>query len=182
MSRVGKQPIKIPEGVSVELEDRKVVISGPKGQLALVLPEKILVLEKEGYLLVSRANEAKKAKANHGTIRSLINNMVLGVTQNWSKELEVIGTGFRVDLSGQRLDLKLGFSHPVIIDPPPGVVFEAKDNKIKISGPDKTLVGNLAAKIRKIRPPDVYKGKGVRYLGETIKLKPGKAAKVGTAQ
>jgi len=182
MSRVGKSPVKIPEAVRVTIKDRQVVVSGPRGELSLTLPEKISVSEKEGYLSVHRAAEAKKVKANHGTIRSLINNMVLGVTQGWSKELEVVGTGFRADLSDQKLDLKLGFSHPVVIEPPAGVVFEVTDSKIKISGPDKILVGNLAAKIRKIKPPDVYQGKGVRYSGETVKLKPGKAAKVGAAQ
>lgn len=179
MSRVGKQPVVIPREVTITVEKNRLKVVGPKGELKLVLPDKITVLVDGQQLLVSRGNETKKTRANHGTIRSLINNMILGVSEGWNKQLEVIGTGFRVDLNGNKLNLKLGFSHPVIFVAPEGITFEVEENKIKISGANKELVGNLAAKIRKIRKPDAYLGKGIRYLGEEIKLKPGKAAKVG---
>ena len=181
MSRIGKQPISLPEGVTLNMEGRRVKVIGPKGELALDLPEAIEVVEKEGQFLVVRHRQDQKTRANHGTIRSLIENMIIGVTKGWEKELEVVGTGYRVDLQGEKLVLRVGFSHLVEIESPEGIKFEVADNKIKILGSDKELVGNLAARIRKTRPPDPYKGKGVRYLGEEIKLKPGKAAKVGAA-
>ena len=153
MSRVGSQPIIIPEGVTVEIKANKVKVTGSKGGLHLTLPDSIKVTQDKKKLLVSRYRNDKKAKANHGTIRSLINNMIIGVTKEWEKELQVVGTGYRVDLQGNNLVFKLGFSHPVVFEAPEGVKFEVKDDKLKISGVDKGLVGNIAARIRKIKPP-----------------------------
>ena len=181
MSKIGKQPIIVPEGVTLTIGKGKVVVVGPKGELNLVLPEAIKEVKSDGQFLVVRQRNDKKTKANHGTIRSLIQNMVLGVTKGWQKDLEVLGTGYRVDLEGDKLIFKVGFSHPIEVKPLEGIKFEASDNKVKISGIDKELVGNVAAGIRKLRKPDAYQGKGIRYLGEEIKLKPGKAAKVGSA-
>ncbi len=181
MSRIGRQPITIPEGVQIEIDSGRVKVVGPKGELELKIPEGIKVEQNQQQIVVSRSRNDKKTKANHGTIRSLINNMVIGVTQGWEKELEVVGTGYRVNLEGNKLVFKVGYSHPVVVEPPEGIQFEAADNKVKIKGINKELVGNWAAKIRRIRPPDPYKGKGIRYSDEVIKLKPGKAAKAGSA-
>lgn len=181
MSRIGRQTINIPEGVTVKTEPGKVIVGGPKGELSLNLPEFIKVVQEKEKLLVSRRREDKKTKSNHGTIRSLLNNMVTGVTKGWQKELQVVGTGFRTELQGDSLNLKLGFSHPVVFKAPEGIKFEVQENKIKILGIDKELVGNTTAAIRKIKKPDVYKGKGIRYVDEVVKLKPGKAAKIGSA-
>lgn len=179
MSRIGKQPIIIPEGVKVDLSEKEVRITGPKGTLSCNLLRKTLVVLSGNKLLVSRERDDKKVKSNHGTMRSLLRNMVLGVTEGWKKELEIIGTGFRIDLEAGNLKIKIGFSHLVVVKPPEGITFEVEENKVRVLGTDKEMVGNVAAKIRKIKPPDVYKGKGMRYLGETVKLKPGKAAKTG---
>lgn len=181
MSRIGKQPITIPEGVKIEIDSGQVKVTGPKGELVLKIPERITIEEKEGQVIVSRHRNDKKTKASHGTIRNLINNMIIGVTQGWEKELEVVGTGYRVNLEGNKLVLKLGFSHPVVVEPPEGIQFEVSENRFKVIGIDKELVGNTAAKIRRICPPDPYKGKGIRYVNEVVKLKPGKAAKAGAA-
>jgi len=181
MSRIGRQPITIPEGVKIEIDSGRVKVAGPKGELELKIPEGVVVEEKKGQVIVSRRRHDKKTKACHGTIRSLINNMIIGVTQGWEKELEVVGTGYRVNLEGNKLVFKLGFSHPVVVEPPEGIQFEVAESKFKVIGIDKGLVGNVAAKIRKVRPPDAYKGKGIRYTNEIIKLKPGKAAKAGAA-
>lgn len=181
MSRIGRQPITIPEGVKININLNQVKVVGPRGELKLKIPEGIGVEKKDDQLVVSRHRDDKKTKACHGTVRSLINNMVVGVTQGWEKELEVVGTGYRVNLEGEKLVFRVGFSHPVVVEPPAGIKFEVNENKIKVMGIDKELVGNIAAKIRKIRPPDAYKGKGIRYSDEVIKLKPGKAAKTGAA-
>lgn len=181
MSRVGKQPVLIPEGVTFSLEGKSIKVVGPKGEVNLNMPNFIEVEKKDNQVLVKRRFEDKKTKSNHGTIRSLIANMVKGVVEGWQKELEVVGTGFRVDLTGRNLTFKLGFSHPVVFEAPEGITFEVVDNKIKVFGADKELVGNTAAKLRKIKKPDAYQGKGIRYADEVVKLKPGKAAKVGSA-
>ena len=179
MSRIGKQPITIPEGVKVEIEPDRIKVGGPKGELELRLPDGIEVSRVESEIRVIPRRHDKKTRANHGTVRNLISNMIIGVTRGWEKELEVVGTGYRVSLEGDKLVFKLGFSHPVVFQAPEGIRFEAQENKFKVIGIDKVRVGNLAAKIRKVRPPDAYKGKGIRYVGEKIKLKPGKVA--GTA-
>lgn len=181
MSKIGKKPIIIPEGVTVSLKDGSLTVVGPKGQLALKLAAKIKVEIKEKEILISRLKGDKQTHANQGTVRQLIANMIQGVKEGWTKVLEIQGTGYRAQIENGKLILSLGFSHPVEVIPPEGVEIEVEKNLIKISGLDKALVGQEAAKIRAIRPPDAYKGKGIRYQGEVIKLKPGKAAKMGAA-
>ena len=182
MSRIGKKEILLPEGVTPSLEKRVLAVSGPKGSLEFKLkPEVEVKISDDGKILVLRKGESKFARAYHGTVRQVIANMVLGVKDGWSKTLEVVGTGYRATLEGEKLVLSLGFSHQVTVEPLPGISFLVEENKITVSGRDKVLVGQMAAKIRQLRPPDAYKGKGIRYLGEIIKLKPGKAAKTGTA-
>lgn len=181
MSRVGQVPIDL-KGTKVELSLPRVDILGPKGKLSHVLPRLIDVTEKESKLLVARKDDSRQAKSLHGLTRSILANMVHGVTEGWEKTLEVQGTGFRAELDQGVLVLSLGFSHQVRIEPGEGITFEIKDkNMIVVSGPDKVAVGNMAAKIRKVKPPDAYKGKGIRYQGEVVHLKPGKAGKVGAA-
>lgn len=180
MSRVGAQPIKIPEGVSVTRADRRVEAKGPLGELSQLIPLEIEVKVKSGEVKLSRINDDKKAKALHGLFRTLIFNMVQGVAQGWKKELELVGVGYRAAMEGEKLVLNVGFSHPVIINPPPGIKLEASKNQIAVQGLDKALVGQVAAEIRAVKKPEPYKGKGIRYLGEQVRIKPGKAAKVGT--
>lgn len=176
MSRIGNAPIEIPTGVTVEITAESLVVTGPKGTLSVALFKEVKVEMANNQVVVSRKNENKKSKALHGLVRSLINNLVIGVTQGWSKNLELVGVGFRAQGSNEKLTLALGYSHPVEIVAPEGIQFEIKDNtKIKVSGIDKYLVGQVAANIRKVRQPDVYKGKGVRYEGEYIRKKAGKA-------
>lgn len=181
MSRIGKQPIEIPEGVEVSLKGDLLSVTGSKGKLELKIAPKIKVEVKNKKVIVSRSREDKQTRANQGTIRQLIVNMIQGVEEGWMKTLEIHGTGYRAKMEGEKLILSLGFSHPVEVVPPEGTEFQAEKNLIKVVGIDKALVGREAAKIRAIRPPDVYKGKGIRYQGEKIKLKPGKAAKMGAA-
>lgn len=182
MSRIGDAPILIPTGVTVEKTGQEVVVAGPKGNLKLEIEPSITVEVEGGNIITKRKNDLKKVKALHGLIRSLINNMVSGVTTGWSKSLELIGVGFRAQVNGSKLVLNVGYSHPVEIEAPEGISFEVSDNtKIKVSGADKQLVGQVAANIKKVRIPDVYKGKGVRYEGEYIRKKVGKSAKVGVA-
>lgn len=177
MSRLGKKEIIIPEGVKVELNDRVVSVAGPKGQLELRLMPGIDVEIGEGKVLTKSKNGLPTAM--HGTTRQILANMIVGVTTGWAKTLEVVGTGYRVSLEGEKLIFSLGFSHPVEFPPPEGIKFSVFENKITVSGADRALVGNTAAQIRHLRPPDAYKGKGIKYEGEKIKLKPGKAAKMG---
>lgn len=183
MSRVGKTPIAIPEGVTVKVKNGKVVVVGPLGQLEQEVPREIKVEVKNGQVFVSREKENKLAKSLHGLVRSLIANMIEGVTQGFSKVLELHGTGYRAKLEGKKLVLQVGFSHPVVVEPPSGIEFELKGEKeIKVLGIDKQLVGNTAAWIRAMKKPEPYKGKGIRYQGEVVKKKPGKAAKVGAGE
>lgn len=180
MSRIGNAIIIIPAGVTVE-ETRKLVrVTGPKGVLNLNVDSAIEVEIAGDKLTVKRKDDQKKIRALHGLTRSLIANMITGVTQAWSKDLELVGVGFRAQVGGNKLTLNVGFSHPVEIAAPEGVAFEVVDNtKIKVSGIDKQLVGQVAANIKKVRIPDAYKGKGIRYVGEYIRKKVGKSAKVG---
>lgn len=178
MSRIGNKEIIIPQNVQVDLGS-KVVVKGPKGELSLMIPSKIVVEKKEAVLRVSRKDEDKESKSLHGLIRSLIANMVVGVTDGYKKTLELSGIGFRANLTGNKLVLSVGFSHLVEIEPSEGVTFAVSGNKIAVSGIDKEVVGRVAAQIRKVRPPDAYKGKGIKYEGEVLRLKPGKAAKAG---
>lgn len=180
MSRIGNAPIIIPVGVTVEKVDGVVCVTGSKGSLTLNVNPAVEVEIENNKVIVKRKDDQKKVRALHGLTRSLIANMIIGVTNLWSKNLELVGVGFRAQISGNQLTLNVGFSHPVEIAAPQGVFFEVTDNtKIKVSGTDKQLVGQLAANIKKVRVPDVYKGKGIRYEGEYIRKKVGKSAKIG---
>lgn len=180
MSRIGNTPIIIPAGVTIEIDGANIVVNGPKGTLSLQLPPEIKVELQNNLISIKRKDDQKKVKALHGLTRSLIANMISGVTDGWSKNLELQGVGFRAQTDGKKLTLNIGFSHPVEIVAPEGIKFEVYDNtNILVSGIDKQLVGQVAANIRKIKIPDVYKGKGIRYEGEYIRKKVGKAAKAG---
>ena len=180
MSRIGDQPILIPETVTVEKHDRKVLVSGSNGKLELNVGPAINVDIEGQNLIVKRKNDEKKVKALHGLTRSLLANMIIGVTEGWVKNLELVGVGFRAQINGRKIVLNVGYSHSVEVEAPEGVNFEVTDNtKIKVSGINKQLVGQTAANLKKIRVPDVYKGKGIRYQGEYIRKKVGKSAKVG---
>lgn len=182
MSRIGDSPILIPSGVTIEKAENIVSVSGPKGVLKIKIDPAISVEIADNKVVVKRKGEEKKVKALHGLTRNLVYNMIKGVTELWSKNLELVGVGFRAQLSGNQLTLNVGFSHPVQIMAPDKVAFEVLDNtKIKVSGIDKQLVGQVAANIKKVRIPDVYKGKGIRYEGEYIRKKVGKSAKIGAA-
>ena len=181
MSRIGKQLITIPTGVTVSFgsdQDRKVIVTGPKGTLELNIPFKINVEVIDNCVKVTRVSEDKKVKACHGATRAHINNMIKGVQNFWTKELEIKGTGYKASLNGNKLKLLVGFINPVEIIAPVGVEFQVpEETKIIVSGADRMKVGQVASNIRKIRPPEPYKGKGVRYANEFIKLKAGKKAK-----
>jgi len=182
VSRIGQQPIKIPENVEVDYRQAVLVVKGPKGELKQKVRPALRVEISQGEIRVNRKKNDKFSRSLHGLTRSLIANMVDGVTKGYSKTLKLVGTGYRVKKEGEKLVLSLGFSHPVIIEPIKGIEFEVKGNDvIKISGIDKGLVGQVAAKIRQIRPPEPYKGKGIRYQDEEVRRKPGKAGKVGAA-
>lgn len=180
MSRIGNVPIAIPAGVTVEKDGSRVVVNGPKGTLNMEIASEIKVTVEGNQILLKRKDDQKRNKALHGLTRSLIANMLLGVTEGWSKNLELVGVGFRAQSSGDKLTLNVGYSHPVEVTAPAGITFEVLDNtKIKVSGADKQLVGQAAANIKKVRVPDVYKGKGIRYEGEYIRKKVGKSGKTG---
>lgn len=182
MSRIGNQPILIPSSVTVSKRAETVSVSGPKGQLELRIMPGISVEVEGQNIIVKRKNEEKNVKALHGLVRNLLANMTTGVTEGWSKDLELMGVGFRAAMNGNKLILNVGFSHPVEVEAPEGITFELTDNtKIKVKGIDKQLVGQVAANLKKVRVPDVYKGKGIRYTGEYIRKKVGKSAKVGVA-
>lgn len=180
MSRIGRMPIAVPEGVSVKIEGGLVSVKGPKGELSRVIhPDMILEME-NNVLTVKRPTEEKKHKALHGLSRTLINNMVVGVTQGFTKNLEIAGVGYRAAKSGTKLNLTLGFSHPLEVEPPKGLTIDVPTpTKIIVSGIDKEAVGALAAKIRSYREPEPYKGKGVKYEGEVVRRKVGKAGGKG---
>ncbi|MGH9171377.1 MAG: 50S ribosomal protein L6 [Acidimicrobiales bacterium] len=179
MSRIGKTPITVPVGVEVSLLERRVVVKGPRGQLQRALPGEITLRRAEADLLVERPDDQRHNRALHGLTRSLVANMVTGVTAGYSKDLEIVGVGYRCIAKGpQQIELALGFSHPVVVDAPEGIEFEVPaPTRLTVRGIDKELVGQVAADIRKIRKPEPYKGKGVRYAGEVVRRKAGKAAK-----
>lgn len=178
MSRVGQTPIRIPDGVSVSIVGRQIHVNGPRGELRRELPEDVTVEQADGEIRVSRDNETREVRALHGLVRSLINNMVLGVTQGFEKSLEIQGVGYRATKQGSDLELAVGFSHPVRKAAPAGIEYEVPSpTKIVVRGVDKELVGQTAAEIRAIRKPEPYKGKGIRYEGEHVRRKAGKAAK-----
>ena len=178
MSRIGKLPIDIPAGVTVSVADRVVTVKGAKGELSLTVAQPIDVKVEDNQVVVTRPDDERASRALHGLTRTLINNDIIGVSQGYSKGLEIVGTGYRVQQKGQSLELALGFSHPVTVEPPAGISFAVEgNNKITVSGISKQAVGECAANIRKIRKPEPYKGKGVRYAGEQIRRKAGKAGK-----
>ncbi len=179
MSRIGRSPIPVPSGVEVSVAGRDVTVRGPQGSLGRRLPGEITLRQEDGSVLVERPDDQRQNRALHGLTRSLVANMVTGVTSGFSKELEIVGVGYRAIPKGpNQIELALGFSHPVIIDAPGGITFEVpQPTRVVIKGIDKELVGQVAANIRKIRKPEPYKGKGVRYAGERVIRKAGKAAK-----
>ncbi|WP_214367164.1 50S ribosomal protein L6 [Pseudonocardia sp. H11422] len=178
MSRIGKLPIPVPSGVDVAIEGRTVTVKGPKGTLSHTLIEPITIEREDGVIVVRRPDDERKTKAFHGLSRTLVNNLVVGVTTGYEKKMEIHGVGYRVALKGSNLEFALGFSHPVVIEAPEGITFTVETpTRFSVSGIDKQLVGEVAANIRKLRKPDPYKGKGVRYAGEVIRRKVGKTGK-----
>ncbi len=179
MSRIGRAPIAVPSGVEVTIAERQVTVKGPNGTLSRPVPGEISVRQEDGSLLVERPNDERQNRALHGLTRTLVSNMVTGVTAGFTKDLEIVGVGYRATARGANsIELALGFSHPVVVDAPDGITFEGpQPTRISVKGIDKELVGQVAANIRKIRKPEPYKGKGVRYAGERVIRKAGKAAK-----
>ena len=175
MSRIGKKPIPIPSGVSLDVGEVEVVVKGQRGELRQAVDPDIVVREENGQIIVERPTDDRRHRALHGLTRALIANMVTGVSDGFTRTLELVG--YRVQAQGDGINLQLGFSHPVVVDPMDGVTFEVEgNNRVHVRGIDKQIVGEMAARIRRIRPPDPYKGKGVRYAGEQLRLKPGKSA------
>ncbi len=180
MSRIGKQPVPVPDKVQVTLKGSNIRVKGPKGELERAFHPDIKIEMVENQLEITRPTDQRHHRALHGLTRALLNNMVVGVCDGFEKVLEVVGVGYRPEMQGSSLKLSLGFSHPVVIDPPANIQFEVEPRRklITIQGIDKEVVGQIAADIRKLRPPEPYKGKGVRYLGEYVRRKAGKAGKV----
>lgn len=183
MSRIGLKPITVPAGVTVDIDGLNVVkVKGPKGELAQPIARELTIKLEEGTLQVERPNNQRRNRSQHGLARTLLDNMVTGVTKGHQKELEIIGVGYRAQLEGKNLLLNMGYSHPVRVEAVPGITFELPDvekgkaQRIRISGIDKALVGQISADIRKVRKPEPYKGKGIRYVGEVVRLKAGKRA------
>jgi large subunit ribosomal protein L6 len=180
MSRIGRLPIAVPSGVDVTIDGRTVTVKGPKGTLSRALHPDITVSREDASIVVTRPTEQKTHKQLHGLTRTLVNNMVVGVTDGYRKGLEITGVGYRAALSGRKLQLNLGYSHQIEIDPPEGITFEVENpTRLAVVGIDKELVGQIAAKVRSTRKPEPYTGKGVRYAGEYIRRKAGKAGKIG---
>lgn len=179
MSRVGKVPVKVPSGVTVTIDKTKVLVQGQKGTLERTFSNLVAINEKDGELIVSPKKETKQARAMYGTTRAHLANMVQGVSEGWSKTLELVGTGYRAETNGTSLTLNVGYSHPVKFEAPKGITFKVEKTKITIEGSDKEAVTQLASLIRRVRPPEPYQGKGIKYDGEKIRRKAGKAAKAG---
>jgi len=178
MSRIGRMPIDIPAGVTVTVDGQDVTVKGPKGELSLTVASPIEAKVEENQVIVTRPDDERASRSLHGLTRTLINNNIIGVTQGYEKKLEVVGTGYRVNAKGQALEFALGYSHPITVEPPQGITFSVEGNdKVIVSGIDKQAVGEVAANIRKLRKPEPYKGKGVRYEGERVRRKAGKAGK-----
>jgi large subunit ribosomal protein L6 len=183
VSRIGKKPVVIPKGVNIHIADRELKVKGPKGELVATVHPDIAVEVAADQVVLKRHSDEKKYRALHGLWRALVQNMVIGVTTGYSRKLELVGVGYRAEMKGKKLQLLLGFSHPILFGAPEGVNLETPtQTNITISGIDKTLVGQVAAKIRSFRPPEPYKGKGVKYEGEHIRRKAGKAAAAGGAK
>ncbi len=181
MSRIGKKPIPIPDKVHVTIEGSLVTVKGPKGELSHRFPVDMTIQEQDGKIVVERPTDQKRHRALHGMTRALIANMVHGVSEGFEKVLEIVGVGYRAEMQGQTLVMHLGYSHPIEVQPPQDVEFvvEERGRLVRVRGIDKQVVGQIAANIRKLRPPEPYKGKGVRYQGEYVRRKAGKAGKVG---
>ncbi|GAA2010688.1 50S ribosomal protein L6 [Brevibacterium samyangense] len=178
MSRIGKQPISVPSGVEVKVDGQEVSVKGPKGELSLTVAHPIEVALEDGVISVTRPNDSRESRSLHGLTRTLINNNIIGVTEGYSKSLEIVGTGYRVQAKGKNLDFALGYSHGITIEPPAGIEFTVESQtKLTVKGIDKQQVGEVAANIRKLRKPEPYKGKGIRYAGENVRRKVGKAGK-----
>ena len=178
MSRIGKAPIDIPQGVGVDIKRNRVVVTGPKGELSRSFNADMKIKLDDNILMVSRPSDGRQHRSLHGLTRTLLANMVKGVNQGFEKDLEIVGVGYKAEKSGDKLVLRVGYSHLVEMTPPAGVSIDLEGvNKIKVKGIDKQAVGQMAAEIRAVRPPDAYKGKGIRYAGEVVRLKPGKAGK-----
>jgi large subunit ribosomal protein L6 len=178
MSRIGRLPVSIPSGVDVKVEGQDVLVKGPKGELTMTVPSPITVEVADGTLEVKRPDDERESRSRHGLTRSLINNMVLGVTEGYEKKMEIHGTGYRVAAKGSDLEFSLGYSHPILVKAEDGISFAVENpTRFSVQGIDKQRVGEIAANIRKLRKPDPYKGKGVRYAGEQIRRKVGKAGK-----
>jgi large subunit ribosomal protein L6 len=180
MSRIGRLPITVPAGVDISVDGAHVSVKGPKGTLSRDIAPQLRIVREDGVLRVERPDDAKRSRELHGLTRTLIANMVTGVTTGYRKGLEITGVGYRAQLVGRKLQLSLGYSHPIEIDPPEGVAFEVENpTRLAVTGIDKELVGHVAARVRAMRKPEPYKGKGVRYSGEVIRRKAGKAGKIG---
>jgi large subunit ribosomal protein L6 len=177
MSRIGKEPIQIPKDATVQIAESNVTTRGAKGEMLFILPKGVNIIRNEDILNISTSLKGKKADAIHGLVRATIANNITGVTKGWTRILELTGVGYRAVVNGVSLVLTIGFSHQVTVEPPKGIAFTIQDGKIVVSGFDKQLVGQVAAKIREIKKPEPYKGKGIKYLGEHIRRKAGKAAK-----
>lgn len=178
MSRIGRMPITVPNGVTVSITEDAVKVAGPKGELSRPVNPDIAVTQQDNVLTVTRPSDNKEHRSLHGLTRSLVANMVQGVSLGFDKYLEIVGVGYRAEQNGNNLTLRIGYSHPVEVVPLPGISLAVEGSRIKVSGIDKEVVGEMAARIRRIRRPDAYKGKGIRYAGEKVRLKPGKAGKV----
>lgn len=178
MSRIGKMPIPLPQGVEVNIRGNEVTVKGPKGELSRSFSPAISISLNDDIITVSRPSDNRVHRSLHGLTRSLLANMVDGVSKGFQKSLELVGIGYRAQMVEEKLVLQVGYSHPVEVVPPPGISLAVGTNRINVEGIDKELVGDVAAKIRAIRPPDHYKGKGIRYAGELVRLKPGKSGKV----
>jgi len=178
MSRIGKLPVPVPDGVDVALDGLTVTVKGPKGELVRTMPEGVaLSRDEDGAVVVTRTGETRTERSRHGLVRTLISNMIVGVTDGYAKSLELVGVGYRAASKGSDVELQVGYSHPVLIAAPDGITIEVPaPTRIVVSGIDKVLVGQIAANIRKVRPPEPYKGKGIKYEGERIRRKAGKAA------
>ena len=181
MSRIGKLPVAIPKGVTVNIRKNSIVVKGPKGELSRDFPPEITIKEEDGQVIITRNSDHRTHRAKHGLVRSLFNNMVVGVNEGFKKELHIEGVGYRANVQGQNLVLNVGYSHPVEFEPPEGVSFEVDKSgrELAVHGIDKEVVGEISARIRRVRPPEPYKGKGIRYVGERVRRKAGKAGKVG---
>jgi large subunit ribosomal protein L6 len=178
MSRIGRLPIALPSGVTVAIKENKVSIKGPKGEISQEFVPAMTIKLNDNKLTVERPDDTKENRSLHGLTRALLNNMVVGVTKGWDKSLEIVGVGFRAEKTGDKLLLRVGFSHIVEVQPLPGVTLSLDSpSRIKVQGVNKETVGEMAAELRAIRPPDAYKGKGLRYVGEVVRIKPGKAGK-----